>query len=489
MRLIVLLTVGLALSGIAFAQDKPENKPNVLFIAVDDLNDWVNCLGGRAGVHTPHLDGLAARGVLFANAHCSAPACNPSRASIMTGVNPATSGVYNNSQNWRSAPALKNAVTIPEFFRSQGYSVRGGGKIFHALSWIRRGYGKQRNDPTIWDRYFPSMDKPMPDAAWPEDHRISEQGYVNWTPLAQGTGDTGGKRPSHFFDFGSLPVRDRDMADTKVVDWAARELQRKHDRPFFLAVGLFRPHIPWFTPQPYFDRYPLDELNLPTIQADDLADCSPVAVKGWVRQRWQKWLVENDLWKSAVQGYLASISFADAQIGRLMAALDQSGHVDNTIIVLWSDHGMHIGEKEHWEKFTLWEESTRVPLMIVAPGITQPASVSMRPVSLVDVFPTLVDLVGQSPMTQLDGVSLVPWLRDPAKPKQQPALTTWGANNHSVRTDHWRYIRYHNGDEELYDHRTDPDEFINLATHPEHETLKQALARWMPRTSATPAAN
>jgi arylsulfatase A-like enzyme len=214
-----------------------------------------------------------------------------------------------------------------------------------------------------------------------------------------------------------------------------------------------------------------------------------VAVNGWVRRSWQRWLNENHLWKSAVQGYLASISFADAQVGRLMAALDHSAHAHNTIIVLWSDHGMHIGEKEHWEKFTLWEESTRVPLMIVAPGVTQPARVCTRPVSLVDVFPTLVELAGQSPMAQLDGISLVPWLRNPTAPKQQPALTTWGRNNHSVRTERWRYTRYHNGDEELYDHQTDPDEFTNLGARPEHNLLKQALARWMPRTSAKPADN
>jgi len=473
---------GACLCAYSAASGRPSNtkKPNILFIAIDDLNDWANCLQGRKGVHTPNLDRLAKRGVLFSNAHCSAPACNPSRASIMTGVRPSTSGVYNNSQNWRKSPALAQAKTIPEFFRSKGYSAFGGGKIFHCLSWIKQGYGKQRNDPDIWDHYFPSKSQPMPDAFWPEGAKISPEGYVNWQPLAKGKTTP---RPSHFFDFGPIDADDKQMADYKVVDWAIEQLKSRHDRPFFHAVGIFRPHIPWLVPRKYFDIYPLDEIELPEIRENDLDDCSPVGQR-FCRRKWQKWLVENDLWKSAVRGYLASISFADAQLGRLIDALDNSAYANNTIIALWSDHGMHIGEKEHWEKFTLWEESTRVPLIFVAPGINKPGRSCTQPASLLDVYPTLVELAGYEVLDQLEGQSLVPILTDSNAKRTRPAITTWGKGNHTVRTERWRYIRYHNADEELYDHKTDPDEFVNLADRQQYRSLMKKLAQWLPKTNA-----
>ena len=456
------------------------SKPNVLFIAVDDLNDWVNCIGGRQGVHTPNLDRLAGMGVLFTNAHCSASACNPSRASIMTGVRPSTSGVYYNAQSWRQSEAMKDALTLPEFFRGKGYSAVGGGKIFHCLSWITKGYGKQRNDPDIWDDYFPSKTQPMPEAAWPEGVEKRDGGYVHW----KGFGGAGIKgRPSHFFDWLALDKEDSEMADYKVVDWAISELNKKHDKPFFQAVGIFRPHIPWFVPQKYFDLYPLDKLKLPEILEGDLDDCSEIGQK-FCRRNWQTWLVKHDKWKEAVQGYLASISFADAQLGRLLDAFEASDYADNTVIVLWSDHGMHIGEKEHWEKFTLWEESTRVPLMIAGPSVKQPGRKSNQSVSLLDVYPTLVELCGYETFDQLEGQSLVNLLHDPAATRKRPAITTWGRNNHAVRTERWRYIHYKNGDQELYDHNNDPDEYHNLAGDKKYAPLMKELAQWLPKINA-----
>jgi arylsulfatase A-like enzyme len=482
LRTSLLGAASLALCGRAFASKKGGGGggPNVLFIAIDDLNDWVNCIGGRPGTITPNLDRLAARGVLFTNAHCSAPACNPSRASIMTGVRPSTSGVYYNRQDWRKSPALAKAITIPEFFRSKGYSAVGGGKIFHCLSWIKNSYGTQRNDPDIWDEYYPSKIEPMPEAAWPDGAEVREDGYVTWKPLA-GAGSP--KRPSHFFDWSPLKVTDEGMADYKVVDWAMGELKKKHERPFFQAVGIFRPHIPWFVPQKYFDLYPLDKLELPKIKENDLADCSKVG-QGFCRRSWHTWVAESGQWKRAVQGYLASISFADAQLGRLIDALDASDYSDNTIVVLWSDHGMHIGEKEHWEKFTLWEEATRVPLMITAPGIDSPGRKCSQPVTLLDVFPTLVELCGHRTFDQLEGTSLKNLLLDAGARKQRPAITTWGPNNHAVRTERWRYIHYRNGDEELYDHKNDPDEFSNIADRKEHDGLKESLGKWLPKVNA-----
>ena len=467
-------------------------KPNVLFIAVDDMNDWIGCLGGYPGeVHTPNLDRLAARGVLFTNAHCTAPACNPSRASLLTGVRPSTSGVYMNADNWRASPALKDAVTLPAYFRSQGYRTTGGGKIFHALSWINHGYGQDRNDVTAWDDYYPSLDRQMPDTRFPEGvQKIPKDSFwsYKWPRIAKGKGLKSEFRPPYFMDWAPFPPSEEKFADEKVIDWAVAELAKQHDRPFFQAVGIFRPHIPWYVPREYFDLYPLDDVHLPAERPDWRNNLPESGQEmGQLRRRWHQWIAANDEWKKAVQGYLASISFTDAQLGRLLDALDASPHAGNTIIVLWSDHGFHLGERETWEKFTLWEESTRVPLMVVAPGVTTAGAKCSRPVSLLDIYPTLVDLAGLPPVAeQLEGTSLTPWLRDVSFPKEAPAITTYEGDNHAVRTERWRYIRYQDGSEELYDHESDPGEFTNLAGRPDYEDVKKRLAVWIPKDVAPP---
>jgi arylsulfatase A-like enzyme len=454
-------------------------RPDILFIAVDDLNDWITPLGGRPDMHTPNLDALASRGMVFTNAHCSAPASCPSRASIMTGVRPSTSGIYDNNNLWRESPVLQSAVTIPEYFRTQGYTVKGGGKIFHALSWIQTAYGIDQNDSTIWDDYFPSLSRSLPPDLWPESYTIDSILTVRWDNMA-GAGTQG--RPSYFFDWGPLGESE-DMSDYKVVDWAVGELNKTHDKPLFLAVGIFRPHIPWFAPQEYFDLYPMEDRELPKILENDLDDVSQ-AMAHTLRRGWQKWMIENNQWKNAVQGYEACISFSDAMLGRLLQGLKESGREDNTIIVLWSDHGMHIGEKEQWEKFTLWEESTRVPLMVVVPGLTKPGSRSSEAVSLLDVYPTLVDLVGGTSFSQLEGTSLIEILKDPSTERIDPAITTHNMNNHAIRTERYRYIKYSNGDEELYDHATDPDEFFNLALRPDSRGIMDSLSVWLPIVNA-----
>jgi len=486
LRLLLFLTAGFSLPAIAHAAERTATGPNVLFIAVDDLNDWVNCLGGRKGVHTPNLDRLAARGVLFTNAHCSAPACNPSRVAVMTGVAPASSGVYNNSQDWRKSPRLEKAVTIPEHFRAGGYTAYGGGKIFHALSWITTGYGKQQNEEKLWDYYWPSAEKVMPDPQWPKaaHAKRSPDGYLHSKPIAVGKDIKG--RPPHFFDWAADDQGESGTADYKVVQWAAGELARQRKKPFFHAVGIFRPHIPWYAPRRYFDLYPPQDVFLPAVKEDDLADVPPAGHRS-IRKAWHRWIVENDQWRPAVRGYLASVSFADVQVGRLIDALDAGDHAGNTIVVLWSDHGMHLGEKQQWEKFTLFEESTRVPLIVIAPGVTKPGSICDRPVSLLDVYPTLIELCDLPRRDDLDGVSLVPLLKNPEAEWDRPAITTWGKDNHAARGRRFRYIRHPNGDEQLYDHQTDPDEFTNLAAKPELAGVKSRLGKWLPKTSAAPA--
>jgi choline-sulfatase len=470
------------LGGIISCKERPspdtkeKKSPNVLFIAIDDLNDWIGFMGGREGIYTPNLDALAARGMAFTNAHCSAPACGPSRASLMTGVRPSTSGVYDNSAEWRKSPVLADAKTIPEYFREAGYKVKGGGKIFHALSWIRDRYGIDQNDPAIWDDYFPSKKRSLPESVWPKSAVMDSTGYVTWEVMA---GNGTANRPNSFFDYGALGS-DEEMADQKVVDWAIDELNKENVKPLFLAVGIFRPHIPWFVPEEYFDKYPIENIILPKILKNDLDDVSSIALKD-VKRNWQKWMLDNKEWKNAIQAYQASISFSDAMVGRLINGLKNSGKFDDTIIVLWSDHGMHIGEKEQWEKFTLWEESTRVPLIVIAPGITKANTETAEAVSLLDIYPTLVELSGGTIFEQLEGQSLKPLLENPLMTREEPIVTTWHYKNHAVRTEDWRYISYNNGDEELYDHRSDPDEFFNLANKPENRILMDSFQQWLPK--------
>jgi len=301
-------------------------------------------------------------------------------------------------------------------------------------------------------------------------------------PLAKGTSEKRGA-PS-FFDWGPIGRPIETMPDHKVVDWAIGELNKPHEKPFFQAVGIFRPHIPWYVPKRFFDLYPLDKIKLPYVKEGWLEKLPPAAQKsGAVRRRWHKWVVQSGEWKKAVQGYLASISFTDWQLGRLLDAFDAGACAGNTIVVLWTDHGFHLGDKETWEKFTLWEESTRVPLIFVVPGLTRPGARCSRPASLLDIYPTLVELAGLAPNPKLEGVSLLAQLRDPDAPRQAPAVTTHGRNNHTVRSERYRYIRYENGDEELYDHRNDTGEWDNLAADPKYDTVRKALAAWLPKVN------
>jgi len=431
-------------------------KPNVLFIAIDDLNDWTGCLGGHPDAKTPHIDRLASRGVLFTHAYCSAPACNPSRASLMTGVLPSTSGVYRNPQPWR--PVLPDAVTLQESFKNAGYRVLGRGKIYH------HGRGERYFTEKGWDEYIPKGRDPVP-----------PKRPVNGIP-----------RTAHF-DWGPVDVPDEEMDDFKVAQWTAQQLQKKHDRPFFLACGFFRPHLPWYVPRKYFEMFPADKVTLPNVNENDLDDVPPMGRRMARPEGDHRKVTEHKQWRKAVQGYLASIAFTDACVGRVLEALDKSRYANNTIIVLWGDHGWHLGEKLHWRKFALWEEATHAPLLFVAPGVAKTGARCRRTVSFIDIYPTLVQLCGLPPKKGLAGVSLLPLLRDPNKAWDRPALTTHGRSNHSVRSERWRYIRYRDGTEELYDHENDELEWTNLAGKPESKQVKERLAAWLPKHNAPDA--
>jgi arylsulfatase A-like enzyme len=423
-----------------------KGKPNVLFIAVDDLNDWGEPFGGYPDIKTPNLVRLANQGIKFTRAYCSAPASNPSRASLLTGVRPSTSGVYHNNQPWR--PVLPNAVTLPQYFNANGYEVEGTGKIFH----------NTYND----------------DASWPIYHKVEKAPEPTVVPV-------NGKDS---FDWSPISEKDEDTGDYKNVNYAIDFINKKQNKPFFLAVGYTRPHLPWYVPQKYYDLYPLDKITLPKVIANDLADVPKAGVKIANPQGDHKFIVEHKQWEKAVQGYLASISYFDAQLGRLLDALEKSPEKDNTIIILFGDHGWHLGEKEHWRKFALWEEATRVPFIIVAPGVSKGKTESGRTVNLMDIYPTLIELTGLPAKDKLEGISLVPLLKNPTAKWNHPSVTTHGLGNHSVRTEKWRYIRYLDGSEELYNHDNDPNEWTNLANLPQYKNIKVELAQWLPKKDA-----
>ncbi len=435
------------------------DRPNVLFIAVDDLNDWVGHLGGHSQAATPNIDRLAARGVSFTRAYCSAPLCNPSRVSLLTGIEPSRSGVFGNGERLREH--LPNAVTLMQYLRSHGYVAKGGGKIFHGAN--------RAVDPDSWDYFH----RAKPVRAKPRSkEELPKSAWAPWGPL---------------------DIEDDQMLDAQVVSWAISELNRGHERPFFLACGFTKPHLPWYVPQKYFDLHPLDKIILPKTLDTDRDDLPAFGLKlarevhtisngrNFSRHGEDHAMVlKYSQWPRAVQSYLATISFVDHHVGRLLNALANSEHADDTIVVLWGDHGWHLGEKQHWRKHALWETTTRTPLIFASPGRIQENRRCQRPVSLIDLYPTLVELCGLPVPEGLDGQSILPLMTNPDREWSRPALMTFGRGNHAVRTERWRYIRYRDGGEELYDHEKDPHEWHNLAGLSEHASTIVELRKSLP---------
>ena len=455
--------------------------PNILFIAVDDMNDWVGFMDGHPGmkIATPNIDRLAKQSMVFTNAHTPSPACAPARAAILTGVHHIRSGVENvhwgDKPLWRNFPALKDVETLEQFFKRQGYKTLGAGKIYHSQAppWAPTS----QVEPENWDFYYPSAYISHPFQIRAPQEVIFPDHVDNSTRPGGG-----------WWTWGPLAVDDNKMADYHVVDWARYQLRQRHERPFFLAVGTWKPHDPWEVPQKYFDMYPLDSIQLPPYQPDDLKDAMDHG-RRWIYQ----WVVDNHQWKEVVQSYAASITFADAMVGRLLEQLESSAYADNTIIVLWADHGMHMGEKDNIEKFTLWERSTRVPLIVKTPDMTKGASCD-QPVSLMDIYPTLAELTGYDLPDHLDGRSLVPQLKDPSMPTDAVVSSyrfSWSnkkVSGHAVRSKDFRYIYYPEIDfEELYDHRSDPQEYTNIAYQPAFDAIiddhRKTLAQWLPEIS------
>jgi len=423
---------------------------NVLFIAVDDMNDWVGCLGGHPDAKTPNIDRLAERGMLFTRAYCPAAICGPSRTAILSGAAPSLSGVWQyGSIDVRSMFPKDRLVTLPERFILHGYDSLKAGKVFHYPT-----------DLASWTEYFHADGYPRPDP-------------MPWSGLEL-------ESPYKEFDWGPVDAADSEFVDDRHISWLIDKLQAPRDKPLFLAAGLIRPHLPWHVPKRFFDQYELDEVDLPETIPDDLADVSATA-KGFAAPTKEQDMIEaSGNWREAVRGYLAAISFADHEVGRIVDALEASPGAGNTIIVLWSDHGQHLGEKHHWRKQTPWAESARVPFIVYVPGMASAGARCDRIVSLQDIYPTLMDLCRLRGPMPASGHSLVPLLVNPDIPWDYPAITSVTSTCNGIRRDKWSYMSYAKGTEELYDLEADPNEWRNLASDPAYAAILESFRRLVP---------
>ena len=431
------------------------NRPDVLMFIVDDLNDWNSVLDKTAPIQTPNLERLARRGVTFSRAYCISPACNPSRVATLTGLWPSTSGVYGNRSDWRHA--LPDRPTIMQRFRRAGYWVRGAGKVFH------HHLDGAFHDPESFDDF-----RPMRPQLYPPKK-------LNGAP-EYGSRNT---------DWGQWPRNEEEAIDVGTADYCIRAInERRDNQPQFLVCGIFKPHSPFFAPAPYHREF--QNLSLPPRRDDDWADL-PAGAAALMKGKQWFWRGMMDVdqkqpgaYSRFVRSYAACVSFADAQIGRVLDALESSSRWENTIVILWSDHGFHLGEKDHIEKFALWEKSNHSPLIISIPGMTTRGSRCDVPVDLTVLYPTLLELAGLKSDPHCDGESVVPLLQGEAEDRERAAVMTYQRGNHAVRTERWRYIRYADGTEELYDHDVDPHEWTNLARRQEWAEVLALHRKWIP---------
>ncbi len=482
MRIFLVLAVLLAWAPLApSAAAENARRPNVLFLISDDLNNAVGCYGHPL-VETPNIDRLAARGVRFERAYCQFPLCGPSRNSMLTGLYPNSSGILRNARIFRQT--IPSHHSLPQAFRRVGYFAARIGKLYHYN--VPKSVGTNgHDDPGSWEL---ELNPAGVDRLEEEPHIFSLVpgqfgGTLSW--YASPKGD------EHHTD-GML------AAD---AEWVLERCARQKDRPFFLAVGFFRPHTPYVAPEPYFDLYPKQKMPLAVVSEQSQAKLPPAALGSYKREQDK---LTDPLRRECIQAYSASTTFMDAQVGRVLDALERLGLAEDTIVVFTSDHGYHLGEHGLWQKMSLFEESARVPLVIAAPGVAAEGGVSEAPVGLIDLYPTLAELCNVPSPKNLQGQSLVPMLKDPAEPGRGWALTqvTRGGRQtgrffgYSLRTPRWRYTEWAEGEQgrELYDHDADPREQANLAGDPAHaETvaelsrkLRDAVAQSFPPSGETP---
>jgi arylsulfatase A-like enzyme len=446
--------------------------PNVLMLALDDCNDWLGFLNNHPGTYTPNLDALAAQSVVFTHAYTPAPMCLPARTAVMFGRHPFDTAIYDHTDPSQQRYRRFSGVTpsLVDEMWAAGYDAVGAGKIFNGAETAR--WAEYRTTEHYYDGWLrKNPDTPAyahdPDWLSPYDGR----------PIGRGERFT-----AAMTDFGPSGRAPADEPDGEAAEWVRRHLRQPRRAPLFLAFGCFLPHVPWRVPQRFLDLHPLEQVVVPEFRPDDLDDLSAYARTEIIPKptRAFELLQTSGLWEEAVQAYQAAISFVDDRVGQVLNELADGPLADDTIIVLWSDHGYHLGEKLHLHKFTLWERATRVPFLLHVPGRFDREARFDPPVSTIDLAPTLAELCGLEQRSPHAGESLLPLLKDPALADARPPICTWLAGNHAVRRGPWRYIRYNTGDIELYDHRDDPHEYVNLAGRPEHAAVEGELASFLP---------
>ena len=451
----MLIKILLIFVSISIYVSSKEERPDIVLIVVDDLNDWVGCLEGHPDAHSPNIDSLAESGMLFTKAYCNAPQCRPSRLSMIHGVYPFKTGAYFNYTKGTMEKKMENP-SIQQFFFENGYRVVSGGKIYH--KGLAGDFGdallNKPRDPLPPEGKFDfNRDKSNPDDGYP------------------------------------LDVEDHEMSDYKVAQWAIKQWNTVTDKPLFMSIGFYRPHSPLQVPKPYFDEFPLSSIRRPAepSEGDDWDDL-PIFAKnmalGFPYRKTigglnrHEYMIKYNRWDPTIQAYHACVSFVDRQIGRFLKSLKKNPRTRDTYIMFVSDHGWHLGEKKKWRKAALWEQTTRIPFIVTGPSI-KPGLSCRQPVSLIDVYPSLVDLAGFRVPSWLDGESIKPQLTDPSL-SRTPVICSYGDGNTAIRTERWRYIRYEDGSEELYDHDTDPNEWNNLAIKAGFQKIKDDLKVMIP---------
>lgn len=454
-----------------------QKKPNILFIAIDDINDWIGPLGGNEQAITPNMDKFCDDGaMIFKNAVCTAPICGPSRSAILSGFLPSTSGVYGNAHDMTYSEIVKKNATLPEYFSKNGYHTLSNGKIFH-----KHGTKNGKTDFGAW-----AYDE------FARGRRYNNDGADSKYVTSSKAGVINGKKNPDFKAKDSKlswgPTKDtfEETVDYAVADWATKQLQLEFDKPFFMSVGFIKPHLPWYVPQEFFDMYDLDKIKAPEVDESDLDDIlTPSGKKAFKPTGEYKWVKKHGLEKEATRAYLANISFADRCLGLVMDALEKSGHADNTIVMIWGDHGWHLGEKQRYLKHTLWAEVVHTPLLIRLPGMKK-SVVAKQPVALVDMYPTLVSLCGLPKKKNIEGHDFSSVLKNVNAKWEYPGITV-STSGTSVLTEELHYIKYLNGTEELYDVKKDPLEITNLIGVKKYKKEIKRLKSFVPTKRKVPS--
>jgi len=450
-RLLIILTLisSIIICNNVIGKTSNANKPNVLFISIDDMNDWTGFLGGHPQAITPNMDELAKKGVNFTNAHTVVPGCSPSRNALMFGVEPYESGLYPFYQGAATNILHKKYISLARLFKENGYNSYGAGKIHPgggtSIPWTEYSkYDRRKSFRPVLMKELGYYDERRKSAYCPTANPYSEH------------------------------------PDFITASYGINMLKRKHDKPFFLGVGFIKPHLPFVCPKEFFDALP-EKILPPPIKIDDHNDI-PWAGRAFTKIKDEYQYRKDGAWNAVRRSYLACISWTDYNVGRVLSALEKSPYADNTIIVLWSDHGFHQGDKRSFSKFSLWEESTRVPFIIYDPRHENYKGDCSEPVSLLYIYRTLTDMTGLETPDYVMGNSLVPQMKNVKKAVSAPAMTTWGRGNYSLRNKDFRYTRYFDGTEEFYDHRKDPNEWENLADNPKYQNEKENIKKFLPKT-------